>query len=641
MLFGTRPLSRSAYQAGALLVLLFTFWLALHYIDVKPIWGDERASILSVGGLEAQPRSPLEIWNEIQVNNPWHVPGFYFILSAWGPLVDWAIPALRVLPLLMGLLTLAWTYRLAADVADARVGLVAVVLLGTSAFLLHYFIQIRMYAFITALSAYTLWAYMRLVRAQRPSVWLWGGFLIGAVGLLYMHYFAAIVLGAIGLYHLLFARRSPRWLPVLGLFVVAGLVFLPWIGGLMAGLSRAAAFTALRERALDPLETVVRLTYFWGSGNTALAAVALVVAALPLVVKRRVPRWFGYVWFVTLAFFALVVVGNAFARVMHEDRLRYLIGIWPLLATIVAGGIVWLAHQRWTRVPALLLLAICASFGVAQTAQRWTNTELDNVTAFYPMQRVARALDGHVSPDDLVIHSITVDRPPDTDSPMHEYGKMRPFYFPQDAAEVMLQVAAVPAQQRAAQVEALSALDGHPRFWLAYQPDDAAPLLSEFQTALDERYDLCRSDTQEAGLQIDFYTDVPLCCDNYDRDDAAVASFGDGVRMTGLSLLPVEAGILPVMATWSVDDSVPAYTYSVGVYAFDAAGNLASQADYGLDLPVKSCQRAPLPVADLPPGTYELRIAIYNWETGERLTGHVTDSGAQGDLITVTTFDVE
>ena len=626
---------------GAIALLLLAFWVGLHYLDWKPIWGDERASIQSSGGMFYGPWSPLEIWNYVQTNNPWHTPGYYLILSAWGSLVNWAIPALRVLSLLMGVLTLAWTYRLGADIRGARAGLFALAVLGASAFLLHYFIQIRMYAFITLFSAFTLWVYMRLIRSKaEPRWWMWAGLLAGSVALLYMHYFASILLGGIGLYHLLFVRKTRRWLTVLGVFAFAALLFLPWAGGLAAGLSRAASFTALQQRALAPGEALIRLGYFFGNGSLLLALAALLVATVPLFVSRRISRWVGYIWFVTFAFLGLVLAGNALAKVMHEDRLRYLIGMWPLLAIMVGIGLDQLSrwpHTRWLPPVGLLLWVAFAGY---QVAQRWSNIEIDSFQTYYPMQQIARALDDHVSYEDLIINGITVETLPDTDSPINEYRLMRPYYFPFDVATIMLQVPADPAQERVAQQEALSAIGEHPRFWFAYQPTNPPPLLNEMQTALAERYTLCRRVVDDPSLAVDLYTAAPVCCDNYDGDETPLATFGDGIRLTGLSALAVEGDMLPVVASWAIDDSVPLHTYSAGLYLFDADGNLASQVDYGLELPAVTCERAELPVGDLTPGRYDVRVAIYGWETGERLPGVVSRTSQADNLLTITSIEL-
>jgi uncharacterized membrane protein len=102
-----------------------------------------------------------------------------------------------------------------------RVGLYAAAVVGTSAFFVHYLHELRMYSLFALLTAFTVWVNWRIVTAKRePGKLLWVGLLAVAVAMLYTHYFASLPLFAIGLFHILFVKKTRRWWQV-GLMVTA------------------------------------------------------------------------------------------------------------------------------------------------------------------------------------------------------------------------------------------------------------------------------------------------------------------------------------------------------------------------------------------------------------------------------------
>jgi hypothetical protein len=78
--------------------------------------------------------------------------------------------------------------------------------------------------------------------------------------------------------------------------------------------------------------------------------------------------------------------------------------------------------------------------------------------------------------------------------------------------------------------------------------------------------------------------------------------------------------------------------YSVALHVEDANGQLVAQADYGLPNAQKACHETTL---NVPAGTYTLRAAVYNWQTGERLMGVDAATGEQADRLQVATFTVK
>ena len=59
--------------------------------------------------------------------------------------------------------------------------------------------------------------------------------------------------------------------------------------------------------------------------------------------------------------------------------------------------------------------------------------------------------------------------------------------------------------------------------------------------------------------------------------------------------------------------------YSLAVHVFDQSGERVAQGDTGVGPGAIVPLRSEIDISALPPGDYELRVALYDWQTGERL----------------------
>ena len=94
-------------------------------------------------------------------------------------------------------------------------------------------------------------------------------------------------------------------------------------------------------------------------------------------------------------------------------------------------------------------------------------------------------------------------------------------------------------------------------------------------------------------------------------------------------LLRFEAGLR------SADDYLLAH-YSLAVHIIDPlSGERVAQGDVGVGpgafVPVGS----EIDVSALPPGEYEVRVALYDWRTGERLSARDTEADLVKDMHTL------
>ena len=106
------------------------------------------------------PYSPAQIAQSVASHFPDHVPLFFLLGAGWAQLVGWTQFALRLFSVFSGVLAIAWTYRFGSDVFNRRMGLLATLLLGTSAYMILYVHNFRMYPLLLMFAIMHTWFYL-------------------------------------------------------------------------------------------------------------------------------------------------------------------------------------------------------------------------------------------------------------------------------------------------------------------------------------------------------------------------------------------------------------------------------------------------------------------------------------------------
>ena len=150
----------------AIPVLLIVAALATRQIDAYPPAADEFYSMFNTGYLAGGAYSPREIVESLQRQSNDQMPGFFLLLGAWGNATSHTLPMARVLPILIGMLALAMTYRLGTDLVAPPAGLIALVIVSSNAFYNFHYAFVRMYTLVVLLAALLLWLYFRISRKQ-------------------------------------------------------------------------------------------------------------------------------------------------------------------------------------------------------------------------------------------------------------------------------------------------------------------------------------------------------------------------------------------------------------------------------------------------------------------------------------------
>ena len=139
-----------------------------------------------------------------------HPPGYYWLLKLWAGPSGFSAWGLRSLSALTGLLSVAVVYRFALEIASgaeryrSEFALLASFLAALSPFQVYYSQEARMYALLTLEGSVLMWSLLALgkrvaVRELRPSVAGYAAlYLIAAVAGLWTHYVFALLLAAAG-----------------------------------------------------------------------------------------------------------------------------------------------------------------------------------------------------------------------------------------------------------------------------------------------------------------------------------------------------------------------------------------------------------------------------------------------------------
>ena len=608
----------------ALLPLLLATALAIPLLGVDTFNGDEPASLLAAGMLHSGPLSLEATWSFITNSDPHQAYGWPLLLAIWGRLVGWSEVAVRALPLFAGCLTLAWVYRTGRDFFALQAGLFATLLLSASAFFLAYQVHARVFTVITLCTTLYIWSYWRIVIHPRPTGLGAPTFLmLGSIGLLYSNYFCALFLLALGLFHLLFAPKIRRWWQPVLLLVLAVMLAMLQLPGFLQGLEYTATDEGLHSRALAATAVVSHFVRFLTNGlihpsrpisELLLLALPLVLALVTLVRLRGAIR-ISPLWllaFTSMSVLALIIVINEFIQVIVANRIRYLMPLWPLTALLVGAGLWRLATRH--RILAAGMLALWLIYGAWLTLATDFRYELGyffrtDIRQLFPVVRQLVPASDLLLLDytpDLVNSGWFVDRK----------GTQRNIYrYKADPYETVRQNHA-----------------DYPYLWLLYLSKDRvgfADLPHELRRVFCERL------LDEWGFSLERYAlhSVENCPDRPVR-----LEFDSGIRLTAPEIT-AQDGLLRLDAHFRSEDDSLLSDYSLAVHIIDSqTGQRVAQGDTGVGPGAIVPLRSEIDISALPPGEYELRISLYDWQTGTRLLARDPVTDAESDMHTLHRF---
>ncbi len=232
-LYGLRLIEVSLMTQHArtfwILVFILIFAAATRIINVSswPVWTDEGWSIWATDDA----RLDVVLDNLAHDRHP---PLYFVALSGWRSLAGDSPLALRYLSIAAGLLTVAVTYRIGADVFGKRAGLYAALLLAVLPIAVYYSQEVRHYGWFTLFVGLSWLCFLRYLK--RPQLEILLGYILSITLAFYTLYFAVLPLAVqviVGLVWKFSRRPSDKlkrpkfWL--IAAWIITTLLYAPWL----------------------------------------------------------------------------------------------------------------------------------------------------------------------------------------------------------------------------------------------------------------------------------------------------------------------------------------------------------------------------------------------------------------------------
>jgi hypothetical protein len=475
-----------------LLILLTAFLLRLYGLGDKEMWYDEAFAVLYA---EKEPASivygtvtPVE-----GAAADIHPLLYYFFLHGWMGLGQSPF-VVRFPSVAFGLLSLCLVFRLARELFDPRVGLLAAALTAMSPFHIWYSQEARMYSLLCLLGLVSIYFFVRAWKADRWRYWTVFGLFAGLS--LYVHNLAFLVLVTLDLV----AVAHKKWNMLTRLVAancVAVVMFLPWLALVPGQLAKVGqAYWIPRPGPTELVRTLIVFTFNLPLPDWLLSAClfySLLLLALVLYRNLRPARTDGEAtsWPTSLAL-ALSFLPPVLMFLVSQIRAVYIeraVLVSALLYYVVAsraalrGRLPRLVIATLLPVPALLIGSL------------WYQSHYDQFPRS-PFRVADSYLAERYKPGDVVVHDSKLSF-----FPSHYYDRNLPQTYVGDVPGSPTDTLALPTQEvlgLVAQQDMAHAVGDSPRVWFVV-----------FQRALDEAEELGVENPNKAWLDSHYHlTDV-------------------------------------------------------------------------------------------------------------------------------------
>ena len=611
----------------ALLPLLLAATLSIPQLDDDAFTGDEPKSLAAAGRSPSGPQTLTDVPNAVALKSSEQALGWPMLLFVWGRIAGWSESAIRLLSVLAGMLALALVARVGSDLLAPQAGIIAALLLASSAFFQAYMINARSFTIVALCTLLCIWSYWRIaLRPEAPGHAAQAGLLLGATVLLFMHYVASLLLPAIGLFHLFFVPKKRRWWRPVFLLGLAAVAATPQVPVFLTGLGRTAGNERLHDGALTAAGLLAGLLRLMTHGAIQLSpapgevpGLVLLFALLAVTVLRlRAKRKPDAVWlltFVSIAMVLLLLGINVFLRFLEDTRIRYLMPLWPLTAMLAGAGL-WRLASKYR----LLTAALLALWLVSGSLLALTPDYRYGIGFFFRSDRhlVHRFIHNHVPENNFLIIEREIG-----------YRDWRPL----NASSLGLPFGYLNLGSEQPLTELSADHSTQPWFWLLYSPKDRAAVLDEADMLGWVR---CERALDDWGVTLERHAVSTAYC----PDSPARLQFNSDIQLTKPDIQFVDGLLRLRVGFRSLDETLLAH-YSMAVHVVDVkTGERAAQGDVGIGPGAFVPQGSEIDVIDLAPGNYEVRIALYNWQTGERLSASDLETGTDGDMLAVHSFRI-
>jgi len=214
------------------LILLLGFILRLISLN-QSLWLDEAINTLAVKNY-----SLVDLVTQY-ARADFHPPGWFILLWFWTKRFGYSEIAVRIPPVIFGLLTIWTTYLIGKKLVSKRVGMVAALLISINPLHIYYSQEARMYALATLAVTVNILLLLKLVKGEKLNLIF---LILGNIFVLLSDYIAYFIFPA-QLVFLLFYKKEflKKWFIALFWAFLLGVWWLPtFLGQLDVGSSASA-----------------------------------------------------------------------------------------------------------------------------------------------------------------------------------------------------------------------------------------------------------------------------------------------------------------------------------------------------------------------------------------------------------------
>ncbi len=614
------------------MIILVGVAFGVDALNADIVWLDEVFSLSNMGVFNP-PYSPQDVLTSLHNYSPDHVPLYFVIGAQWGQLFGWSQLPMRYLSLLFGALLLAAVYGFARLIVGRRVALLSAILLSTNAFVILYFHEIRMYTMLLFLTVVHSWVYWRLSYRNPVSGRSWLLFVATAIAVIYTHVFSFYFFAGLFFQHLVFVRKSRRWLAIVACWSIASLAFLPYVTVFsrgFLGVTTSANTISNALTARDLAESVARVLV---NDMTVLWLPIAILTIVALRAKRQLT--FLRLLSIFLVMLLTLFVVNGVFRVIGINRMRYFLLTMPFFVVVTAYLL--LSIRPWRAiVVSFLIVWVAGGYHVHRLAEHWSFAGHHTLLMDHPpLQVFADALHGATRPQDFIFGF--------ADTPMInwplKHGWTTAEYYTQ--AVLGIDSAFVNARLRGNELldHVMESLGHNPFLLFTYEPGDKPVIFDDVLGAIQASYTRCKVIVDQEKVFVQRYVDESISCDrqyqpiHYDNGIKLVDRFGD---------YDSDRESLRLVTGWEVAHEAQLEQYNVSIQVLTADGsNIRQAGDRHLYDDILKWHEVEMSTAGLPPGDYQAVIILYDRFSKAKVYGADLASGENAAILPILNFRIE
>jgi hypothetical protein len=359
---------RFVYAVSPLLLLLLAFGARLYALDARPLWWDEG---LTLTFAYLPPRANAAFAVATADVNP---PFYRWSVGALTALAGVSLFTTRLVTVYASLLVVAAAYALGRRLLGCAPAAWAMPLLALSPLQIYYAQEAKGYAFAAAAVLLNVIFWWQIQRAtSRRMLAFQIGYaltLLLAVGANYLAILALVLQNAFTfVFSLQALREGVAWRPVarrwagwLGLQTLALLPLLPFVVATFGGTTTGLAETSATAARLDPLNYAWRFVAAFAAGEKlenawrlVLAVALLLAAGAGWLATRQPQRGYLAAWL-----FGPILLGYVFHLQFPWFYPRFLLFVQPAFLLLAGAGLAVVArwNGNWGRLLLLPLLLL-------------------------------------------------------------------------------------------------------------------------------------------------------------------------------------------------------------------------------------------------------------------------------------------